>query len=185
MLLPLDKNFRGLITVCGPTKSGKSELAEFLIKEQELVTYIATSKPRRNDPEWNKRIKLHKERRSPRWNLIEYPSDISKAIQSIRKKESILIDSLGGLVEQHLSQSDAKWEIIEEKFIKSLIKSELGIIVVSEEIGWGVSPATQVGHMFRERLSNLSSLISRNSIKKWLAINGTAIDLDMIGHPIP
>jgi len=39
--------------------------------------------------------------------------------------------------------------------------------------------------LFRERHSTLTSLISRQSKKTWLAINGTAIDLDKFGELIP
>ena len=185
MLKPLTKNFSGLITISGPTKSGKSKLAEFLIKEQESIIYIATSKPRINDPEWQRRIDIHKKRRPNTWKLIEHPYEICKEFESISNNDSVLIDSLGGLVEQHLILKDKQWELFSNKFLNCLIDSPSTIIVVCEEIGWGISPATQIGHLFRERLSNLSYLISSNSIKKMLAINGIAIDLDIVGYQIP
>ena len=185
MLIPLEKNFKGLITITGPTKSGKSQLAEFLIKEQDSIIYIATSKPRENDPEWEKRISIHRNRRPNNWKLIEHPENISDSIESIVNNESILIDSLGGLVEQHLMKKDAEWDSFQIKFINCLINNNLGIVIVSEEIGWGLVPSTPIGHMFRERLSALSLLLSRHSKKRWLAVNGTAIDLDIIGNFIP
>ena len=58
-------------------------------------------------------------------------------------------------------------------------------MIVSEEVGWGIVPATAIGHLFRERHSRLTSLISRNSKKRWLALNETAIDLDKISDQIP
>ena len=64
-------------------------------------------------------------------------------------------------------------------------EDNLCIVVVSEEVGWGIVPATPIGHLFRERHSTLNSLINRQSKKRWLAVNGTAIDLDQIGHVIP
>ena len=85
MIEPLSKNYKGLISITGPTKSGKSQLAEFLVKEQKSVTYIATSKPRLNDPVWQKRIDLHRMRRPDSWKLIEYPKDICKEIKSIKE----------------------------------------------------------------------------------------------------
>ena len=185
MLTPISTNFRGLITISGPTKSGKSQLAEFLIKEQKSITYIATSKDRPNDPEWQKRINLHRIRRPESWRLIEYPQDICKEIKSIGEKESILIDSLGGLVEQHLIKKDHQWEQFQSEFLNIIINNNYLIIIVFEEIGWGIIPATPIGHLFRERLSNLSSLLSRSSSQKWLAFNGIAIDLEKIGNLIP
>ena len=185
MITPIVKNFKGLISVTGPTRSGKSKLAEFLITEQEVITYIATSKPRPNDPEWKKRIENHRKRRPESWTLIEHPKDICKAIESIKGNESILIDSLGGLVEQHLLDDDNQWHNFQNKFLNCLSIDNLCIIVVCEEVGWGIVPSTPIGHLFRERLSTLTSLISLQSKKRWLAVNGTAIDIDKIGHVIP
>ncbi len=185
MITPIDKNYKGLISITGPTRSGKSQLAEFLIKKQQSVTYIATSKPRPNDPDWQQRIDLHRKRRPDRWKLIEYPKDICKAIESSNGNGSILIDSIGGLVEHQLSDDDAKWEIFQDKFLSCLIENNLCTVVVSEEVGWGIVPATTLGHLFRERHSNLTSLISRCSKKRLLAVNGIAIDLDQIGELIP
>ena len=99
--------------------------------------------------------------------------------------EVFLLDSLGGIVEQHILVDQEDWELFQFNFINCLIKNDFGIIVVTEEIGWGIVPATAIGHLFRERLSTLSSLLSQNSKQKWLAVNGTAIDLDKIGHLIP
>jgi len=185
MLTPLNKNFTGLITISGATKSGKSQLAEFLIQEQESITYIATSKPRENDLEWQLRIDAHRSRRPPSWKLIEHPVDICKTLESIDSSESILVDSLGGLVEQHLLDNEYQWGIFQNKFIKCLIKQNFGIIIVAEEIGWGVVPATPTGHLYRERHCKFLSLLCRHSIRKWLAVNGSAIDLNKIGFQIP
>jgi len=185
MLNPIEKNFKGLVLISGPTKSGKSQLAEFLIKEQEDIIYIATSKPRPNDQEWQRKIKIHRERRPLRWKLIEHPPDICNTIESIGANQSVLIDSLGGLVEQHLNKNDDEWVLFINKLLGCLIKTNLAIIVVSEEIGWGIVPATPIGHLFRERCCSLNLLLSHHSTKKWLAINGSAIDLDRIGEVIP
>ena len=133
MLQPIAKNFKGLITISGATKSGKSQLAELLIKDQESITYIATSKPRENDPDWQKRIQSHRSRRPISWKLIEHPIDICKAIETIGNNESILIDSLGGLVEEHLNEDNYQWELFESKFLNCIIKKGLAIIIVAEE----------------------------------------------------
>jgi len=185
MLKPIAKNFSGLIMITGPIKSGKSQLAEFLIKEQESITYIATSNPRHDDLEWQLKINVHRSRRPNNWKLIEHPSDICKTIESIQKNESILIDSLGGFVEQYLIKNNDQWKSIQSNFINCILNSDLAIIIVTEEIGWGIVPATSIGHLFRERLCSLSSLLCLHSTNKWLALNGTAIDLDNIGYPIP
>ena len=185
MITPIAKNYKGLVSITGPTRSGKSQLAEFLITEQDPVTYIATSKPRPDDKDWQKRIDLHKKRRPDNWTLLEHPNDICKSIKLIRGKESILIDSLGGLVEDHIIEDDLHWTNFQNKLLNCITEDNLCIVVVSEEVGWGIVPATPIGHLFRERQSTLTSLISRHSKQRWLAINGTAFDLAKFGDPIP
>ena len=185
MLKPIPQNFKGLITISGPTKSGKSQLAEFFLKDQVSITYIATSKPRVKDPEWQKRINIHKKRRPDSWKLIEHPHDICTDIESSRKDVTFLLDSLGGLVEQHLNENQDNWELFQLKFLNCLRKNDIGIIIVTEEIGWGIVPGTPIGHLFRERHTNLFALINQISKQRWLAINGTAIDLEKIGYLIP
>ena len=88
-------------------------------------------------------------------------------------------------MEHHLVEDDNQWNNFQIKFLNCLSEDNLCIVVVSEEVGWGIVPATQMGHLFRERHSTLTSLISRQSKKRWLAINGTAIDLDKYGELIP
>ncbi len=185
MISPLAENYKGLVSITGPTKSGKSQLAEFLVKDQKAVTYIATSKPRLNDQAWQKRVDLHRKRRPDSWKLIENPKDISKAIKSINETESILIDSIGGVIEHYLIDDDDQWEIFQNKLLNCFSEVNLCIVVVSEEVGWGIVPPTPLGHLFRERLSTLTSLISRHSKKRLIAINGIAIDLDKVGDFIP
>ena len=82
MITPIAKNYKGLISITGPIKSGKSKLAEFLITEHDPVTYIATSKPRPIDSDWQDRIDIHRQRRPDSWKLIEHPKDISNEIES-------------------------------------------------------------------------------------------------------
>ena len=185
MLKPITRNFKGLIIISGSIKSGKSKLAEFLVKEQESITYIATSKPRLNDPEWERKITAHRKRRPISWNLVEHPPDICNEIESIGDRTTFLIDSLGGLVEQYLMENNDQWERTQRKFIRCFLNNKFGIIIVSEEIGWGIVPATPIGHLFRERLTTLSSILCKQASKRWLAVNGIAIDLDKIGSKIP
>ncbi len=185
MLKSIDTDFKGLVLVAGPTKSGKSELAEFLLTGHQSVSYIATSINRQNDSEWQKRIKVHKQRRPSHWKLLEAPLDICKYVGSLSQNESVLIDSIGGLIEQHLNESNEIWEAYSNELVKCLSDRKRLIVVVSEEVGWGIVPSTASGHLFRERLSAMSAFLAKYSIKKWLAIQGTAIDLDEIGLKIP
>ena len=96
----------------------------------------------------------------------------AKQLNRLKGNESILIDSLGGLVEHHLIEDDDQWNNFQIKFLNCLSEDNLCIVVVSEEVGWGIVPATPIGHLFRERHSTLTSLISRQSKKDGLLSMG-------------
>ena len=185
MLKSIDRDLKGIVMVTGPTKSGKSELAEFFLNDRQNVSYIATSKNRQNDSEWQKRIEIHKLRRSSHWKLLEPPLDICKYLSSLSGKESVLIDSIGGIVEQHLNYSTRKWDAFSKELVMCLSDRKRLIVIVSEEVGWGIVPSTSLGHLFRERLSAMSAHLANHSVKKWLVIQGNAVDLDKVGFKIP
>ena len=49
MLKSIEIDFKGLVMVTGPTKSGKSQLAELFLADHKSVSYIATSVNKQND----------------------------------------------------------------------------------------------------------------------------------------
>ena len=184
MQYELDSKISGLILVTGPINSGKSKWAENLLKNKSNVTYIATSAPRKDDIEWEERISIHRDRRPQNWTIIEYPFDLVKTLQEIDNNESILIDSLGSIVENQLELRKDYWTSYENKLVTAL--SQLGqlVIIVSEETGWGIVPSTKIGHLFRERLTHLSSMISSMALQKWLVTQNSAINLSEVGFSV-
>ena len=83
----------GLIVVSGPSRGGKSRWAEHLLSSQETVTYIATSTHRMNDPSWDERMRLHRERRPPHWQLREPGLKLAECILNYLKIGSIHVIS--------------------------------------------------------------------------------------------
>ena len=134
MSTELISNLKGLTVISGPTKSGKSIWAEKLLANHKSVTYIATSKERKDDLPWQKRIKVHKERRPNFWNFISYNSDFLSCIESIEPSTSILIDSLGGIVERHLNDSDKDWENNAQNILSKLSDPNRIILLVVDEL---------------------------------------------------
>ncbi len=167
--------------VSGPNRCGKSVWAEGLLRNKKAVTYIATSDGYPEDKDWQERVKLHKKRRPKFWTIIESNTDLIEDINKIPFTDSILIDSIGGLVTSHLSKSDAIWQAIQIELINTILNRKANVVIVTEEVGWGVVPGTLVGNLFMNRICELNNLLQQISLDSWLVINGRAINLKEIG----
>ena len=174
---------RGLILVSGPSRSGKSLWAEKLIQDHSSVIYIATS-DFSGDENWKLRIKKHQERRPDVWKTIEVNTNLIDVLNDIKSSETILIDSLGGFVSTYLTYNEEKWIYVCEQLVNSLKKSSSFIIIVIEETGWGVIPATRLGNLFMDRIGLLSQQLEFICNESYLIIHGRAINLNLFSLPI-
>ena len=85
---------QGPVLVTGPSRSGKSEWAEYLaLQRQQPVTYVATAIADPEDPEWQARLQLHRDRRPDQWQTVEAPQDLAIALPKIPTEHTILLDS--------------------------------------------------------------------------------------------
>ncbi len=175
----------GLILVTGPTNSGKSKWAEYLLRVKSNVTYIATSAHDPSDTEWSDRILKHQKRRSKSWRTIESKGNLIESLKAVSKFDSILIDSLGGYVAMNLELTDSNWDNESNNLISLIKDLNSTIIIVTEEVGWSVVPHTELGHLFRERLTQFSFMLNNLAVASWLVVGGYAIDLYNLGVKVP
>lgn len=169
----------------GPSRGGKSRWAESLLLTHQRVTYVATAAQRPDDGDWQRRLDRHRQRRPQHWQLIESGADLSGSLAMVEPSHSVLIDALGGFVAWHLDQSDQDWQRQVEGLIKQLTVMPQTRVLVAEETGWGVVPATKIGGQFRDRLGELSQQLQQHADQSWLVIQGRALDLQALGHPVP
>ena len=163
--------------ITGAIKSGKSEFAEKKALNYKELTYIALSKPLPNDKHWQDKIKLHKSRRPLNWNVFE-----SDDLFYVLKKVSgpLLIDSIGGFVVKNIHVDNNNWEKNLLLLKKNLTEYKSDIIIVGEQVGWGLVSEYKIGNIFTERIGEVLKDITLISTNNWLTINGKAIKLDDI-----
>ena len=168
---------KGLVLIAGPVRSGKSQWAEKIASLSPSVKYIATHSTSDNSTGWNNRLKKHKQRRLSSWKLIE-TSDIVSILEESNATDTLLIDSLGGVVAHSLSLNTGDWELLCSQIISSLKAYNGLVIIVIEEVGWSVSPSTEIGNLFRDRIGDLSQLLHNISTSSWLVLHNRAINID-------
>ena len=179
------KPLQGLVLVTGPSRGGKSRWAEHLVAQHSPISYVATSDPRPNDSGWQERLRLHRERRPSEWNLIESGADLSIALNTIPPSHTVLVDALGAFTAWHLDTSPVDWMELEAELIHNLQARQRPVVVVIEETGWGVVPATAIGGRFRDRQGRLAQQLETIASASWLVVQGRALDLHALGYSVP
>ena len=163
--------------ITGAIKSGKSEFAEKKALNYKKITYLALSKHLPNDKEWQDKIKLHKSRRPSHWEVFE-SDDLFYILKNV--SGTLLIDSIGGFVVKNINENNNIWKKNLLLLIKFLTEYKSDIIIVGEQVGWGLVSEYKIGNIFTERMGEVLRDISSISSDNWLTINGKAIKLDNI-----
>ena len=178
----LSENLSYIIFITGGTKSGKSEFAEHLAKEEKKLSYVALSINNPDDKEWQEKINLHRKRRPKDWRLIE----TSDLLNTLSKEEGpLLIDSIGGFVMESIERENKEWVTKMYSLICLLKKRRSITFIVGEQVGWSLVSEYKIGNTYIERIGELQKKITKISKDNWLAINGRAIKIDEISLEIP
>ena len=156
--------------VLGGARSGKSELAERLVaRSGQAVTYVATGMA--TDPEMAARIAAHRIRRPPAWKTVEAEEDLAGVVSDL--SGSVVVDSLGTWL--------ARLDGFEGDFLRlatALAARPGDTVVVSDEVGLGVHPSTEVGRQFRDALGRLNRTVADAADEVLLVVAGRVIRME-------
>lgn len=174
-----------IILITGAARSGKSEWAEQLAHQMDKpVTYIATAYRNATDSEWEERINQHCLRRPAHWQTLEIPIKLATTIDEASQPHCLIIDSLGTWVSNCLDEDSQTWEQTIIQLLTSLKNSQVNVILVAEETGWGVVPAYPIGRLFRDRLGHLIRQVGIIADVVYLVTGGHVLNLSQLGQPL-
>jgi adenosylcobinamide kinase/adenosylcobinamide-phosphate guanylyltransferase len=163
----------GAVTlVLGGARSGKSERAEALVSAAPDVTYVATGLADPGDPAWTARIARHRERRPAMWSTVEVGAggDLAGAVSAA--PGTVLVDSLGTWV-----AGFEGFAADVEPLVAALAARARPTVLVSEEVGLGVHPATEVGGRFRDALGDVNRRVADVAGSVLLVVAGRTLEL--------
>jgi adenosylcobinamide kinase/adenosylcobinamide-phosphate guanylyltransferase len=180
--------------VLGAASSGKSVFAEDLLAAEPEVVYLATGpRPGADDPDWADRVARHTGRRPPHWRTVEVAgevdpdTDTAVAEQLASPGPAVLLDSLGGWVSHTVGRCggwddtpgwSGRWDRQVQALVAAWRSSTRRVVVVAEETGWGVVPASASGRLFRDRLGALTTLLVEHCDRAVLVVAGRGLELD-------
>ena len=148
------------ILVLGGARSGKSRFAESLASNHPEVNYIATGIA--VDDEMKARIERHRLDRSESWHTIEEPINLADSLNQIESGSTcILIDCLSFWVNNCLFESQEVWIEQKQQFFQTLTKTPNPVIMVSNEVGMGITPMGVETRLFVDELGRLHQELAR------------------------
>lgn len=172
----------------GGARSGKSTRAEQLLADRDDVLYVATGGTRDGDPEWARRVALHRGRRPAGWRTAE-TCDLEPLLRDTADPAPLLVDCLG-LWLTHVMDAcgawdDAVWEDGGEAAVQARAASLAAawrearrtVVAVSNEVGMGVVPATASGRRFRDELGRLNMAVAEASETVLLVVAGQVLPI--------
>jgi len=156
------------ILVIGGARSGKSRYAESLLLADPAVTYVATSMPRPDDVEWQHRIEQHRKRRPAHWQTVE-TLDVAGVIESNTAAPAI-VECVTLWLGAVLDNDDLTEQC--DRLVAAVANALGRLVVVSNEVGDGVVPATESGRRFRDELGTLNARLAAVCDEVWKVTAG-------------
>ena len=147
-----------LSLVLGGARSGKSGLAERLVTASGRPRhYIATAEAW--DDEMRARIAAHRHDRGPDWVTHEAPRDLGPVLAGMPGDAVVLLDCATlWLTNVLLAEADVAAE--SAALLTALARCAAPVVVVSNEVGWGIVPENRLARAFRDHQGRLNQQIA-------------------------
>lgn len=176
-----------VVLVTGGARSGKSTYVEQrAARSGGTVTYIATGWGLGEDEGWNARVSEHRARRPQQWRTVE-TVELPAALGDVSAGETVIIDCLSAWVTRIVDDADGWTDRARATEAVARATSDLlealrntaaqEVLVVTNEVGSGVVPATAAGGQFRDLLGRVNTALSAQADECVLVVAGRALVL--------
>jgi len=168
--------------VTGGVRSGKSRYAEACATELggDSVTYVATGLA--VDDEMRERFREHQLRRPRSWTTREAPDDADSAVRDA-STAVVLLECLTFLLANALGSVTNEREVMERMNAKTgalltaAASREGDLIVVTNEVGWGIHPETALGRWYRDGMGRANQRVAEEAHSVTLLVSGIAVPI--------
>jgi adenosylcobinamide kinase/adenosylcobinamide-phosphate guanylyltransferase len=157
-----ERDRKTVTLVLGGVRSGKSRWAQELAEKFERVAYVATAQAL--DGEMREKIRRHQEDRPKQWQTFEEPLELARVVvDHAAEFDLLLVDCLTVFVANLLGAAEAdpgSMELRIDSLLAALRSAPVAIVLVSNEVGWGVVPPYAAGRKYRDALGELNQLVA-------------------------
>lgn len=171
---------RRLTLVTGGARSGKSTLALSLAAPHERVLFAATAEPR--DGDMAARIAAHRSERPAAWGTLEAPVALAAALRAgAAGYDLVVVDCLTLWVSNLMLGADAPDDravlAAADDLLAAYAEGAASWVVVTNEVGLGVVPASELGRRYRDLLGRVNQRVAAAADAVHLVVAGLALDL--------
>ena len=167
-----------LILVLGGAASGKSQLALDLAGQAGPRAFVATGQAL--DREMKVRIERHQATRSPDWETAEVPADIARWFtDNGHNYQSVVLDCLTLWLSNvtRKRQDDLAVSEATANLLQTIRTTRARVVVVSNELGLGLVPATKAVRAFRDLAGRVNQQVAAEADEVYLAVSGLPLRL--------
>jgi len=182
-----------LVLITGGVRSGKSSFAEELARTSgKKVVYVATAKV--EDREMEARVACHRRRRPAEWETVEESLDLPRVIEERGQAGTVmLVDCLGVYLSNLLlgqvhfppeaeefvlpAEQEAHLKSSMDKAARAAAESPADLIVVTNEVGWGLVPPYPLGRIYRDLLGWTNQQFASRADAVYLIVAGIPLNI--------
>jgi adenosylcobinamide kinase/adenosylcobinamide-phosphate guanylyltransferase len=147
--------------------------------------FVATAEA--GDDEMAARIARHRAERPATWRTVEVPIALSSALTALEAEaDVVIVDCLNLWVANilqkrpELSEADLRSEAAALEAAAS--HPRFSLILVSNEVGWGIHPETKLGRRFCDALGLVNQAAARTADEVVLMVAGCAMTVKCPGQ---
>jgi adenosylcobinamide kinase/adenosylcobinamide-phosphate guanylyltransferase len=165
--------------ILGGVRSGKSQRALALAKQWREPTVFLATAPALDDT-MTVRVARHQAERPTGWTTVEESFDIVPACRRLAGgHDLVIIDCLTLWVSNRMHRGDPDEAVLAGADELATLMSErmLSLIVVSNEVGAGIHPSTEVGLRFCDLLGSVNQRVAAAADRVTLMVAGLPVPI--------
>ncbi|MCX7654805.1 MAG: bifunctional adenosylcobinamide kinase/adenosylcobinamide-phosphate guanylyltransferase [Fervidobacterium sp.] len=162
-----------MIMITGGVKSGKSSFALDLARKYEKKAFLATGVP--FDEEMKTRIERHKKERGNDFDTFEEPLEVPKLLSDISYRYDVIVFDCLTTYLGNLYHYNVDVENYLEKLLRVFSHLKTQVIVITNEVGWGIIPENKLARDYAEILGKANTQIAKISQEVYLMVSGIGV----------